>query len=391
MNLIPSALSDYTLENYLVQINSQSKIIYAIIILLVVTGIAILPFIYVDVSVQARGFFQSEIGKQTIYAPFQGKIVFTTIRNGKVVNQGDTLFIIESETTKAQRDAILKKILENNSAISDLEKLTMIEDPEKQLNVENFITKRYFTEYSNMVKSYAIQFQKYLKSKFQQDRNEVLHKQEIIPDIEYENSLFASKSEEENLKQVLTHHKSIWQVDLMQRENEANSLKVELWRCDEELKNRIIKAPVSGEIIQSSDIQVGTMVGLNQQVGEISPAGQLIATCFVKPGNIGLIKLDQKIKIQVDAFNYNEWGFLDAKIIDISDDMIVENGSIAYFRIKCRPEKTFLTLKNGVKADLKKGMSFNARIILIKRSLFNLLFDKVDKWFNPYLKNNGQQ
>jgi len=29
-------------------------------------------------------------------------------------------------------------------------------------------------------------------------------------------------------------------------------------------------------------------------------------------------------------------------------------------------------------------MSFNARIVVIRRSLFHLLFDKADKWFNPY-------
>ena len=75
---------------------------------------------------------------------------------------------------------------------------------------------------------------------------------------------------------------------------------------------------------------------------------------------------------------------LEGSIIDISDDMIVENGSTAYFRIKCKPEQTFMSLKNGLKASVKKGMSLNARIVVIRRSLFNLLFDKADKWFNPY-------
>jgi HlyD family secretion protein len=90
------------------------------------------------------------------------------------------------------------------------------------------------------------------------------------------------------------------------------------------------------------------------------------------------------VKIQVDAFNYNEWGMLTGNIIDISDDMIVENGSTAYFRIKCKPDQTFLSLRNGHKAYIKKGMSINTRIFVIRRSLYNLLFDKADKWFNPY-------
>ena len=75
---------------------------------------------------------------------------------------------------------------------------------------------------------------------------------------------------------------------------------------------------------------------------------------------------------------------LQGDITDISDDMIIENGSSAYFRIICNPETTFLSLKNGYKADIKKGMSLNTRIVVIRRSLFHLLFDKADKWFNPY-------
>jgi HlyD family secretion protein len=64
--------------------------------------------------------------------------------------------------------------------------------------------------------------------------------------------------------------------------------------------------------------------------------------------------------------------------------MIVEDGSVAYFRVKCKPEKTFLSLKNGYKAEIKKGMSLSTRILVIRRSLYHLLFDKADKWFNPY-------
>jgi hypothetical protein len=110
-----------------------------------------------------------------------------------------------------------------------------------------------------------------------------------------------------------------------------------------------------------------------------------VATCFVNPGDIGLINKDQTIRIQVDALNYNEWGLLNASIIDISDDLVVEEGSAVYFRIRCKPEYTFLSLKNGVKAELKKGMSFSGRIVVTRRTLFNLLFDKADKWLNPYL------
>ena len=105
MELIPSNLADYTLESYIIRISSRSRMIYWTVIILVVGGIAILPFVYVDVSVQTRGYFQSEIEKQKIYTPFQGKILLTRIKNGIKVEKGDTLLIIDSETIKAQKTA----------------------------------------------------------------------------------------------------------------------------------------------------------------------------------------------------------------------------------------------------------------------------------------------
>jgi HlyD family secretion protein len=389
MEMIPSRIMNVTLESYLIRITSKSRVIYWIIIVLVLTVLALLPFIYVDVAIRAGGYLQSEIEKQTIYSPFQGKVIYTSIKNGKEVHKGDTLFIIDSETNKAQIIALQNKIRENNLSIADLRILSTIESSDISFESKEFRTKRYFSEFLRMKKSLDIQSQKLERVTSEHSRNEVLYKQELIPAAEFENSRYAYKTEEENLNHILVTQTSLWYADLMQRISDESSLKAEYESCYEAIKNRIVTAPVSGEIIQSIDLQIGSMISANQKVAEISPSGQLIATCYVKPDDIGLIKINQEARIQINAFNYNEWGLLDARIIDISDDILADNGSNAYFRIKCKPEKTSLSLKNGVTADLKKGMSFNARIIVTRRSLFNLLFDKAENWFNPYLNEKA--
>jgi len=351
---------------------------------MVITGIAMLPFIYVDVSVQARGYFQSDIERQVIYAPYQGKIVFSSIHNGDRVIKGDTLIVTDSETSRYQQTAILQQIAENDASVRDLEKLTKIDSLENQRPQDLLITQRYQAEFANLRNQQIIQFQKYQKKKSEHARNEILYNQKIIPEIDYENSLYVLNSEKDNLNQVLVYQKSLWQSDLAMRKNESINLLADLKQCIESLTNRIVYAPIGGEIIQSTDVQTGSIVSPGQKIAEISPDGNLVATCFVKPADIGLIHEGQQVKIQVDAFNYNEWGMLQGDIINISDDMIVESGSTAYFRVKCKTDKISLSLKNGYSASVKKGMSLNARIVVIRRSLYNLLFDKADKWFNPY-------
>ena len=384
MDLIPFSISEYSLETYLINITTRSRIIYWIIITMIMICIAVLPFIFVDVSVQARGYFQSDIEKQIVYTPFQGKIIYTSIHDGKAVKKGDTLLVLDTETIRAQHASLIQRIVENDASMKDLEKLTNINSPEARPVPVGLITQKYKAEFANLRNQQSMQFQKYQKKKTEHERNELLFRQQIIPKIDYENSLFLVASEKDNLDQILVSQKTLWQSDLTIRRNDSVRMLADLKECTEELTNRIVLAPTSGEIIQSSDFQTGSIVASGQKVAEISPAGELVATCFVKPADIGLIHENQKVKIQVDAFNYNEWGMLEGDIIDISDDMIVENGSAAYFRIRCKPEKTFLSLKNGYKADIKKGMSLNTRILVIRRSLYHLLFDKADKWFNPY-------
>jgi membrane fusion protein, peptide pheromone/bacteriocin exporter len=384
MELIPFSISEFTIKAYLIKVTTRSRIIYWLIIGMILSGIAVLPLVYVDVTVQARGYFQSEIEKQMVYTPFQGRISSISLHNGESVSLGDTLFIIETESIKAQQSSIIHSLAENDSSIADLDKLTKINAWGEKGQHLVLITQRYKAEYENVRKQQNIQFQKYQKKKAENDRNEILYKQQLIPKIDYENSVFLVNSEKENLDQILVSQRSQWQSDLTARRNESVKLYADLKQCSEELTNRIVLAPTDGEIIQSSDIQMGSMVSAGQKMAEISPKGDLIATCFVKPSDIGMIHEKQEVKIQVDAFNYNEWGMLKGEIIDISDDMLVENGSQAFFRVKCKPERTSLSLKNGVKADIRKGMSLNTRIIIIRRSLFHLLFDKSDSWFNPY-------
>ncbi|WP_169704813.1 hypothetical protein [Runella slithyformis] len=54
-----------------------------------------------------------------------------------------------------------------------------------------------------------------------------------------------------------------------------------------------------------------------------------------------------------------------------------------FFRVKCRLETPSLKLQNGYAVRLQKGMTLQARFVVIKRTLAQLLFDKAEDWFNP--------
>ena len=150
MDLIPFSISEYSLETYLINITTRSRIIYWIIITMIMICIAVLPFIFVDVSVQARGYFQSDIEKQIVYTPFQGKIIYTSIHDGKAVKKGDTLLVLDTETLQAQHSSLIQRIKENDASMKDLEKLTNINSPEARPVLVGLITQKYKAEFTNL-------------------------------------------------------------------------------------------------------------------------------------------------------------------------------------------------------------------------------------------------
>jgi hypothetical protein len=103
---------------------------------------------------------------------------------------------------------------------------------------------------------------------------------------------------------------------------------------------------------------------------------------FVTPRDIGLIRPGGPVRIQVDAFNYNDWGFVTGRVREISQDFVVE-GQQPVFRVRVALDATELRLKNGFRGELRKGMTLRARFVVAERSLFQLLRDDLNDWLNP--------
>ncbi|GHT22645.1 hypothetical protein AGMMS4957_13110 [Bacteroidia bacterium] len=79
---------------------------------------------------------------------------------------------------------------------------------------------------------------------------------------------------------------------------------------------------------------------------------------------------------------------------EVTDIRIAENAEVLRgdtLLVECYVSPTdigyttrlILQLKNGYKGNLKKGMTLTGRFYLTDRSLWQLLFDKVDNWVNP--------
>lgn len=369
---------------FIYQTRIFSQVIY-IATLLAITAILIaLPFIYTTVSVKSSGLIQSNIEKVEIYAPVQGKITKVSLKDNQRITKGDFLVGIDSALPLQQQNILTKRKKELETWLADAQKATHY----LMLNVEDcpLTTNLYLAGWQQFKEQQhnALNAQQQALKIFK--RYEILYQQKVLTLAEYEEHKFNLEQSTSDLLMVAKRYKTQWQTEAKQYRQELNALQSQQVQLKEQQALYQITAPITGFIQNPGGMQAGSFVYVNQKLCEISPDSSLIALCYVKPSDIGLIKQGQTVRFRIDAFNYNQRGMLTGTVTDIGEDIVQQNQTI-YFKVKCRLDKDYLRLKNGYKGRIKKGMTLNANFIITERSLFQLLYDKVDNWINPSLTN----
>ncbi len=373
--LYSTDIVESTVEYHLSKNSTKSQVIYIMVILGFMFAVISLPFIYVNVTVQGSGIIRPITEKAEIKALVSGRISDIFFTEGQMVYAGDTLLIIQSAKLISQHVLLDKQKKEIENYISDLEKLI-------KLKASYFKSSKYQGEYLKFKDQITQVKSKRKKAKRELDRIKVLLDQEFISEKEYDDKKYQYILVNNEYNVTVTNQLSIWKSDLSRYKSNLEDINSQIEQLQKEQEFYIVKAPVTGTVEQFTGIYEGTIIQAGQALSVISPETDLIAEVYVTPKDIGYLEVGKNLNIQVDAFNYNNWGMIQGEIIDISDDYIlIENQPV--FKIKCQMAKNYLSLRNGVQGELKKGMTIQARFILTERSLYQLLFDNVNDWLNP--------
>jgi len=173
-----------------------------------------------------------------------------------------------------------------------------------------------------------------------------------------------------------------WQATLTELENQFIDYENNVEQVLNNKRSYVITAPITGTLINTSSMNSGSFINAGTLLGEITPDTELIAECYISPKHIGLIDKEKEVTFQIDAFNYNQWGLASGKITKIGEDVeFIDNQP--FYKIQCQLNERQLKLKNGYSRALGKGMTLNARFEITERTLFDLLYDRMDDWLNP--------
>lgn len=375
-NIFPEEILKSTIENHIVKHNKRTSVFFWVTCVALLIVFISLPFITIDIFTTSRGTIVSQEKKVTIYVPSNGKITMFNVEENKKVKKGDTLLIISHEILKERENLNFLQSRENNLFASDL---------------KNLIAQNY-----NAVKSeqYQKEYLKFKQELYNLDvilqnlqtefnRKEHLFKKDVISKAEYERAQLEFDKVKNDRNNVIKQAQLTWQKELTQIQQTNTTINSSQKQLKEEEENYIITAPIDGELVNMQGYHKGSLVAVGNAIIEISPDKDIVVETYINPSEIGFITEKGNALYQIDAFNSNQWGFGTGKILEISKDVVFLNNA-PFYKVRSSLDKDKLTLKNGAIGKLKKGMTLTSRFFLTRRTAFQLLFDEVEDWFNPY-------
>jgi len=375
--LFPPEIIENTVECYHAQISTKSKAIYGLLLGMILLVFVSLPLVYVDISSQSRGVIRSPYENTTVQSALYGEVISYRLEENKTVMVGDTLLVLNADKLTEQIRLANSKLHENKNFIADIGLLLN----KKYVQVN---TPKYQSEY-NRYRSKTTELQvsvTYLKKELDTDKSLVDKK--VISNFEYLQTKNNYDKAVEQLGNAQQEYLTTWQSEQTNLSIQNQELESNIKQIEKEKRQYVILAPMSGTLIQVAGFQSGNFITPGQNLAFISTNNILLAECYISPSDIGYIQQNQQVTFQFDAFNYRDWGMVNGTVTQVLHDVVLIDQR-PMFRVRCALDKNSLNLKNGYQGNIQKGLTFTARFQLNRRSLWQLLFDKVDNWLNPKL------
>jgi membrane fusion protein, peptide pheromone/bacteriocin exporter len=384
--IFPSEILEFTVEDHFVKHSTNTKIIYAIVILSLLAAFIALPFIKVDISVQSTGIIKPKSAKTQVNFPVSGKVKAVLVQENEQVSKGETLVVIDPEVLNEKIKYLSQKTAELKIYIHDLQTLILNSRNSSSPEYLKLNTLLYVQEWQHFQEKLREVQASYRQHEKAYERNLKLLEAKAIAVADFEPFQYNFEEAKNQSKLTVEAQLSQWESRKLQYEKELREVQASISQLEKEKERFVIKAPVSGTLQNAGGIYPGGVVFTNQMLGEISPDSGLVVEAYIPPKDIGFIKEGMKVRFQIDAFNYNQWGMAEGVVEEVSNDVLVID-STPVFKVRCSLGQDHLELKNGYRGKLKKGMTLNARYIVTQRSLYQLLYDKASDWFDPHMNN----
>lgn len=169
-------------------------------------------------------------------------------------------------------------------------------------------------------------------------------------------------------------------IELSQAQAELSSKQQQLPALSDRVDRTVIRAPMSGKVNRVLVTTVGGSVSAGVPIAEIVPSEQtLYIEAMVRPQDIANVRLGQKARVEITAYNSSIFGTLDGRVTSISPDAVVnEKTGESFYTVEVQ---TLATLRDqsGRPLAIGPGMIANASLLGEKRSIMSYLFTPITR------------
>lgn len=173
------------------------------------------------------------------------------------------------------------------------------------------------------------------------------------------------------------------QAEFNDTEAELAGVKQALVQRQRQLRQKTLKAPVTGIVKNIRVTTEGGVIRPGEDVMEIVPVeDDLVIEAKVSPADIGFIREGQKAAVKIDAFDYTIYGDLPGTLFYISADTLEDatrQGDVPYYRVHVRTDGRQFSGKPDADLQILPGMTATVEIKTGKNTVLNYLLKPIAK------------
>jgi membrane fusion protein, peptide pheromone/bacteriocin exporter len=375
-------------ESFLAKRGRQRPYVYWTVLAICTVGCVALPIVQVDVTVQERGRVRPTAERSPIVARTAGFIASIRVHDNDLVHAGDILLTLNSRALQAKFDfnGTQTELVERE--LADLNYLLVRVCNKQSVSLGDLQTAKYISDYQKFDTECRNADLKIDRTEREMNRSKRLFADKVVASRDFDQAAYEANAARVEREVISRQTIAQWQADKVQKGIVLEQLKAEARQLAEEQNLYSVKAPVDGAVLGLEGVFEGSYVQSAQRIGDISPTSDFVIDVSVPPKDIGRIFKGQPVNIQVDAYPYTVWGLLPGRVVRISADYVQESDRNSAFKVVVRPDRDYLQMREGLRGSLKKGMTVNARFFVARRSLWELLYESMDKNFNPAMNES---
>ncbi|BEP29305.1 HlyD family secretion protein [Helicovermis profundi] len=229
-----------------------------------------------------------------------------------------------------------------------------------------------------------LQYDQYINSFQTSIKNQMVDLEEQIKNLESNVKKLSPNNKVNGRVYLPIEMKTIIDINnsIVNENQTLRNLKENLEKVKINIEKSVVRAEANGYLNIKQKYTVGDYIGAGTEIATIIPKSDsaYLVQISMPESEISNIKVGDTIKYHFNALPYREYGELKGIVKKISKDSSISKSGINYFIVEANVENKPLYSYKGEKAEIKIGMTCQAKVVTKSKKLLFFLLEKIDLW-----------